>query len=87
MDSLMAVVGDGEDIDAVVANMQLQLRWGHPSQGSSFHSKHIGTFLVEGRMGNAVVLGDGLVLQLKHDRFHSMPSMVYHYFLSELVVM
>ena len=79
MDSLVAVVSDGGDIDAAVANMLIvQFRWGHPSERSSFHSKYIGTFLVEVVNGNAVVLGDGLVLQLMRDRFHSVPSMVPH---------
>lgn len=84
----MAVVGDGEDIDVVVANMLVAtVKMATSLKGSSFHSNHIGTFLVEGADGNAVVLGDGLVQQLKHDRFHSVPSMVYHCILSELVVM
>ena len=43
----MAVVGDG----AVVANMLVAtVKMGTSLTGSSFHSKHIGTFLVEGRM-------------------------------------
>ena len=75
----MAVIRDGRDIDAVAANMLIgQLKWGNPSWGSLFLSKHIGTFLVEGVDGNAVALGDDLVPRLRRERFHSVPSMMSH---------
>ena len=91
----MVVVSDGGYINAVVANMLIvRDKMGTSLEGTLFHSKHICTFLVKGVDGNGVVLGDGLVLQLKHDRLHNVPSMVSYRrtgvvtcsFLSELVV-
>ena len=75
----MGIVSDSRDIDTAVANMLVTtVKMRHPSWGSSFHSKHIGTLMVEGVDGNNLALKDGLVLRLRHERFHSVPSMVPH---------
>ena len=75
----MAIVSDSRDIDSAVANMLVMtVKKRHPSWGSSVHSKHIGTSMVEGMDENGLALKDGLVLWLRHERFHSVPSMVAH---------
>ena len=75
----MVIVNDSGNIDAVVANVLITtVKMGVSLVGSSFHSKHIGTFLVEGMDGNSLTLEGGLVLWLRHERFQSVPSMVPH---------
>lgn len=58
VDSLTAVVGNGRDIDAAVANMLVAaVEMRTYLEGIFFHTKHIGTFLKKRVDGKAIMLG------------------------------